>query len=131
MQQTKDDQKQQKQKKYPKHETHPNVIENRPSFHHVTVHKHIRKCLMHFNIIPGIIGRYRFYTQENLSLHETNLIKTPTALLQLLLRDQIFHQELNQNNGIFCQHHSYGKQTFTFLRFINYISNTISMHFFT
>jgi len=66
-------------------------------------------------MIPDIIGRYRFYTQENLPPHETNLIKTRTALLQLLLRDQIFHQELNQNNGTFCRHHSYGKQTFTFL----------------
>ena len=111
MQQTKDDQKQQKQKKYPKHKIHLNVIENRPSFHHGTVHKHIRKCLMHFNTIPGTIGRYRFYTKEKPSLHETNLIKTRTALLQLLLRDQILHQELNQNNEIFCRHHSYGKPT--------------------
>ena len=66
-------------------------------------------------MIPGIIGRYRFYTQENLSLHETNLIKKHTALLQLLLRDQVFHQELNQNHGIFRRDHSYGKQTYTSL----------------
>jgi len=96
--------------------THINK-EQRPKIQYVikTAHKHIRKCLMHFNMIPGIIGHYQFYTQDNLSLCETNLIKTRTALLQPLLRDQVFHQELNQNNGIFCRHHSYGKQTFTFL----------------
>ena len=58
---------------------------------------------MHFKMIPGIIGRHRFYNQENLSLYENNLIKTRTALLQPPLWDQVFHQELNQHNGIFVR----------------------------
>jgi len=106
--QTKDDQKQQKLHKKP---------ETRACFRcgkigHVakfcsnvidTAHKHIRKCLTHFNMIPGIIGHHQFYNQENLSLYKNNLIKTRIALLQPPLRDQVFHQELNQHKGIFVK----------------------------
>jgi len=46
---------------------------------------------------------------------QAHLLKTRTDLLQRLLNNQAFHQELNQNNGIFCRRHSYGKQTLTSL----------------